>query len=108
MSDDGIEAVDQFFDDGDESAIVASAMALATATAADGTTTTTTHVSYRRHMIEASKLTYPIILSEIGQNTLPVIDIAFVGQLGKDELGAAALAYVIGMQFARIYSYYNA
>ena len=94
MPEDAIEVVDQFYDDGDETAIVASAMALATATAtataADGTATT--HVSYRQHMIEVSKLTYPIILSEIGQNTLPVIDIAFVGQLGKDELGAAALA----------------
>ncbi|KAL7535805.1 hypothetical protein ACHAXR_006741 [Thalassiosira sp. AJA248-18] len=52
------------------------------------------HSSYRRHLVEVSKLTYPIILSEIGQNTLPVVDIAFVGQLGKDELGAAALATV--------------
>ena len=92
MPEDAIEVVDQFYDDGDETAIVASAMALATATATAADGTATTHVSYRQHMIEVSKLTYPIILSEIGQNTLPVIDIAFVGQLGKDELGAAALA----------------
>ena len=52
------------------------------------------HISYRRHMIDVSKLTYPIILSEIFQNSLPVVDVAFVGQLGKNELAAAALATV--------------
>jgi MATE family multidrug resistance protein len=51
-------------------------------------------ISYRNHLIIASKITYPIILSEIFQNTLPLIDLAFVGQLGKDELAAAALATV--------------
>jgi hypothetical protein len=30
-------------------------------------------ISYRQHMIDVSKLTYPIILSEIFQNTLPVV-----------------------------------
>jgi len=54
----------------------------------------TSHISYRRHLFDVSKLTYPIILSEIFQNTLPVIDIGFVGQLGKQELAAAALATV--------------
>ena len=49
-------------------------------------------LSRRRHLSAVGKLTYPIVLSEFFQNTLPVVDIAFVGQLGKDELGAAALA----------------
>ncbi len=30
-------------------------------------------ISYRRHMIDVKLLTYPIILSEIFQNTLPVV-----------------------------------
>ena len=30
-------------------------------------------ISYRQHMIDISKLTYPIILSEIFQNTLPLV-----------------------------------
>lgn len=51
-------------------------------------------ITYRQHLNGVYKLTYPIILSEFFQNTLPVMDIAFVGQLGKDELGAAALATV--------------
>ena len=81
-------------------------------------------ISYRQHMIDVSKLTYPIILTEIFQNTLPVVvsihgwcllrpceefvfpscrtsvfilspqDIGFVGQLGKNELASAALATV--------------
>ena len=41
-----------------------------------------------------ARLTYPIVLAEIFQNALPLVDIAFVGQLGKDELAAAALATV--------------
>jgi MATE family multidrug resistance protein len=51
-------------------------------------------ISYLQHLIEVSKLTYPIILSEIFQNCLPVVDIAFVGRLGKQDLAAAALATV--------------
>ncbi|KAL3816626.1 hypothetical protein ACHAXA_004808 [Cyclostephanos tholiformis] len=51
-------------------------------------------ISYKQHMIDVSKLTYPIILSEIFQNTLPVVDLGFVGQLGKNELASAALATV--------------
>jgi MATE family multidrug resistance protein len=51
-------------------------------------------ISYRNHFLDVSKITYPIILSEIFQNTLPLIDLAFVGQLGKDELASAALATV--------------
>mmetsp|Transcript_21373 Transcript_21373/g.36726 ORF Transcript_21373/g.36726 Transcript_21373/m.36726 type:complete len:512 (+) Transcript_21373:141-1676(+) len=51
-------------------------------------------ISRRQHLTDVSKLTYPIILSEIFQNTLPLMDIAFVGQLGKEDLGAAALATV--------------
>lgn len=53
-----------------------------------------TPISYRHHLVDVTKITYPIILSEIFQNTLPLIDLAFVGQLGKDELAAAALATV--------------
>lgn len=58
------------------------------------TAPTNTPISYQNHLIHVTKLTYPIILSEIFQNTLPLIDLAFVGQLGKDELAAAALATV--------------
>ena len=49
-------------------------------------------ISYHEHLVTAGKLIYPIVISEIFQNTLPLMDIAFVGQLGKEELGAAALA----------------
>lgn len=55
---------------------------------------TTGHISYRQHLKDVFKLTYPIILSELFQNTLPLIDIAFVGQLGKEDLAATALATV--------------
>eukprot|EP00980_Cylindrotheca_fusiformis_P023548 scaffold10576_cov84-Cylindrotheca_fusiformis.AAC.2 len=51
-------------------------------------------MSYRQHMKGVFQLTYPIILGEVFQNTLPIMDIAFVGQLGKDELAATALATV--------------
>lgn len=51
-------------------------------------------ISYRNHLKDVTRITNPIILSEIFQNTLPLIDLAFVGQLGKDELAAAALATV--------------
>ena len=50
--------------------------------------------SYRRHLVDTSKIACPVILSEIFQNTLPVVDIGFVGQLSKDDLAAAALATV--------------
>ncbi len=60
----------------------------------DGRETPTPPLSYRQHMIDSWKLTYPIILSEIFQNSLPVVDVAFVGQLGKNELASAALATV--------------
>lgn len=43
---------------------------------------------------EIAKISIPIVVSEIFQNTLPIVDLAFVGQLGKDELAAAALATV--------------
>ncbi|KAL7448360.1 hypothetical protein ACHAWC_000561 [Mediolabrus comicus] len=68
-------------------------------------------IPYRNHLIDVTNITYPIILAEIFQNTLPLIDLAFVdqqtrtnnltymhdcpffaGQLGKDELASAALA----------------
>lgn len=51
-------------------------------------------LSYLEHAIDVWKITWPIILSEIFQNTLPVVDIAFVGQLSKDDLASAALATV--------------
>jgi MATE family multidrug resistance protein len=51
-------------------------------------------LTYRQHSYTIFALTGPIVLSEIFQNTLPIVDIAFVGNLGKDELGAAALATV--------------
>jgi MATE family multidrug resistance protein len=53
-------------------------------------------LSYRQHLLDVSKITGFIIASEIFQNTLPVIDIAFIGRLpdGKDDLAAAALATV--------------
>lgn len=52
-------------------------------------------LSYRQHAVHVMTLTTPIILSEFFQNTLPVIDIAFVGNLpSKEDLGAAALATV--------------
>jgi MATE family multidrug resistance protein len=51
-------------------------------------------ITYRQHSSIIFALTGPIVLSEIFQNTLPIVDLAFVGNLGKDELGAAALATV--------------
>ncbi|CAJ1926706.1 unnamed protein product [Cylindrotheca closterium] len=51
-------------------------------------------ISYKQHLKDVFLLTYPIILSEIFQNTLPVMDIAFVGQLSKQDLAATALATV--------------
>ena len=50
--------------------------------------------SYRQHFKDVSSITCPIILSEFFQNTLPVMDIAFVGHLEKEDLAAAALATV--------------
>ena len=52
-------------------------------------------LSYREHAKKIIDVTLPIILSEIFQNTLPVIDLAFVGRLlSKEDLAAAALATV--------------
>lgn len=51
-------------------------------------------ISYKQHLKDVVAITYPIILSEIFQNTLPVMDIAFVGQLSKQDLAATALATV--------------
>lgn len=51
--------------------------------------------TYKEHTYQILAITCPIVLSEIFQNTLPIIDIAFVGNLpGKDDLAAAALATV--------------
>jgi hypothetical protein len=36
-------------------------------------------IPYRKHLIDVTNITYPIILAEIFQNTLPLIDLAFVG-----------------------------
>ena len=50
---------------------------------------------YRQHARQILDITWPIILSEIFQNTLPIVDLAFVGRLlDKDDLAAAALATV--------------
>jgi MatE len=50
--------------------------------------------SYQDHLKQVSHTTSMIIASEIFQNTLPVIDIAFIGNLpnSKMDLAAAALA----------------
>ncbi len=53
-----------------------------------------TPTSYQTHLIDVTKITYLIILCEVFQMSLPLIDLAFVGQLGKDELAGAALATV--------------
>ena len=51
--------------------------------------------TYREHAKDVLSLTGPIIMSEIFQNTIPVVDIAFVGNLpDKEDLAAAALATV--------------
>jgi multidrug resistance protein, MATE family len=51
--------------------------------------------TFAEHVIDVLRMASPIIISEIFQNTLPVVDIAFVGNLpDKDALGAAALATV--------------
>lgn len=51
--------------------------------------------SYYQHLEHILAITCPIVLSEIFQNTLPVVDVAFIGRLpGTDDLAAAALATV--------------
>ena len=51
--------------------------------------------SYKQHVSQIMSITAPIIMSEIFQNTLPVIDLGFVGNLpDKNDLAAAALATV--------------
>lgn len=51
--------------------------------------------SHRQHAVGIVQTAFPIILSELFQNTLPVVDIAFVGSLlSKEDLAAAALATV--------------
>lgn len=52
-------------------------------------------LTYREHIANITTVALPIMLSEIFQNTMPVVDIAFVGNLpNKDDLAAAALATV--------------
>ena len=51
-------------------------------------------LSYKEHLYDSIQITIPIILSEIFQNTLPLIDLGFVGSLSKIDLGSAALATV--------------
>jgi len=54
-----------------------------------------TLLTTRQHVHHVWAITGPIIVSEIFQNTLPIVDIAFVGQmLDKNDLAAAALATV--------------
>jgi MATE family multidrug resistance protein len=51
--------------------------------------------AFSKHLRGIASLTWPIIISEFFQNTLPVVDIAFVGRLtAKEDLAAAALATV--------------
>lgn len=51
--------------------------------------------SYKQHVSQIMSITAPIIMSEIFQNTLPVVDLGFVGNLpDKNDLAAAALATV--------------
>ncbi len=51
--------------------------------------------AFSKHLRGISLLTGPIIIAEFFQNTLPVVDIAFVGRLtSKEDLAAAALATV--------------
>mmetsp|Transcript_15265 Transcript_15265/g.28738 ORF Transcript_15265/g.28738 Transcript_15265/m.28738 type:complete len:528 (+) Transcript_15265:183-1766(+) len=52
-------------------------------------------LSNREHLSQILKITGPIVASEVFQNALPVVDLAFVGNLpGKNDLAAAALATV--------------
>lgn len=50
--------------------------------------------TYTHHLSHIFAITIPIIISEIFQNTMPVVDLIFVGRLGKDELASANLATV--------------
>lgn len=88
------ESNDVFRDENMDASAVASESAVEAAATSTSATSSPNHISYRQHLVDVSKLSYPIILSEIFQNMLPVVDIAFVGQLGKDELAACALATV--------------
>jgi Na+-driven multidrug efflux pump len=56
------------------------------------TPTPTATKTHRALFCKLAQLSYPLILCELFQSLLPVIDIAFVGNLGKDELAIAALA----------------
>jgi hypothetical protein len=47
---------------------------------------------FSKHLIDIAKLSYPIIASEFLQNVLLIVSIYFVGNLGKNELAACALA----------------
>lgn len=61
----------------------------------DGTTVNHSSFTFREHVKHLISLTGPIIIAEIGQNALPIVDIAFVGNLpNKEDLAAAALAIV--------------
>jgi MATE family multidrug resistance protein len=52
-------------------------------------------LTYQEHVSRILAITSPIVMAEIFQNTLPLVDIAFVGNLpGKNALAAAALATV--------------
>mmetsp|Transcript_17876 Transcript_17876/g.20646 ORF Transcript_17876/g.20646 Transcript_17876/m.20646 type:complete len:519 (-) Transcript_17876:709-2265(-) len=61
----------------------------------EGVQTVDETISHRKHISSILRITSPIILAEVFQNTLPLVDIAFIGRLpGKDDLAAAALATV--------------
>eukprot|EP00804_Cyclotella_cryptica_P027763 CCRYP_009191-RA/>CCRYP_009191-RA protein AED:0.07 eAED:0.07 QI:1484/1/1/1/0/0/3/663/517 len=55
-------------------------------------TPSTNPKTHRQLFSALLKLSYPIILCELFQSLLPVVDIAFVGNLSKEDLAAAALA----------------
>ena len=66
-----------------------------TTTPTAATSSKSASLSYRQHTRDVLSISGPIIMSEIFQNTLPIVDIAFVGRLlSKEDLAAAALATV--------------
>jgi len=61
----------------------------------NGSLKQTSKLSNRDHAVNIITVALPIMISELFQNTMPVVDIAFVGNLpNKEDLAAAALATV--------------
>ncbi len=78
---DGVTSLDGIEQGGSNDEI---ATPLLSSNPADADDDDTTPISYKQHFIDGIGLAYPIILGEVFQNTLPAMDIAFVGQLGKE------------------------